>query len=61
MRASLERESDVFPIATMGKDVSLTGIPQLERERVPMTRWARAGGIDQPAAVGDGGGVATRT
>ncbi len=37
------------------------GIPQLERERVPMTRWARAGGIDQPSAVGDGGGVVTRT
>ncbi len=24
MRASLERESDVFPIATMGKDVSFS-------------------------------------
>jgi hypothetical protein len=26
-------------------------IPQLERERVPMSRSVRAGGIDQPAAV----------
>lgn len=27
------------------------GVPQLERERVPMSRSVRAGGIDQPAAV----------
>ena len=39
----------------------LTGVPQLERERVPMTRVARAGGIDQPAAAGAACGVATRT
>jgi len=38
-----------------------TGVPQLERERVPMTRVARAGGIDQPAADGAACGVATRT
>jgi putative transposase len=37
------------------------GVPQLERERVPMTRVARAGGIDQPAAAGAACGVATRT
>jgi hypothetical protein len=31
--------------------VLLAGVPQLERERVPMARVGRAGGIDQPAAV----------
>lgn len=42
-------------------DALHTGVPQLERERVPMTRVARAGGIDQPAAAGAACGVATRT
>lgn len=42
-------------------DYPVSGVPQLERERVPMTRVARAGGIDQPAAADAACGVATRT
>lgn len=53
-------------MTSLEKDVVIgtllvTGVPQLERERVPMTRVARAGGIDQPAAAGAACGVATRT
>ncbi len=39
-----------------------TGVPQLERERVPMTRWAHAGGIGQRVTgAGAAGGAVTRT
>ena len=42
--------------------VQLTGVPQLEHERVPMTRSTRAGGTGQPVTVaGAACGVATRT
>lgn len=40
----------------------LAGVPQLEHERVPMTRSTRAGGTGQPVTVaGAACGVATRT
>jgi hypothetical protein len=48
-------------IAPENAAYSYTGVPQLERERVPITRVARAAGIDQPAAAGAACGVATRT
>ena len=51
----------VFVARVLKDDFAYTGVPQLERERVPRTRVARAGGIDQPAAAGAACGVATRT
>jgi ATP-dependent protease ClpP protease subunit len=51
----LERDRDTIAsiLATRtGKPLDdVTRIPQLERERVPMSRSVRAGGIDQPAAA----------
>ena len=57
-----EHQADLGAYYTPPKTVAhVSGVPQLERERVPMTRVARAGGIDQPAAAGAACGVATRT